>query len=61
MVFMVWFPIVYAMDIFWVAHSEIVIEFLNTIICIMRLGMLLLPRCVRWIAQHFECLESKKN
>jgi hypothetical protein len=28
-VFMVWLPTVYAMDIFWVAHSEIVTEFLN--------------------------------
>jgi hypothetical protein len=29
MVFMVWLPTVYSMDIFWVAHSEIVAEFLN--------------------------------
>jgi len=28
-VFMVWLPIVYAMDIFWIAHLEIVTEFLN--------------------------------
>jgi hypothetical protein len=27
---------------------------------LINLSMLLLPRCVGWIAQHFECLESRK-
>jgi hypothetical protein len=52
-VFMVWLPTVYAMDIFFfgVVHSEIVTEFLtylycDLIMCIIKSGMMLLPHCV---------------
>jgi hypothetical protein len=65
MVFEVWLPIVYAMDIFWVAHSEIVTEFL--IMDLLQFDYLyyeigpVVDASLNWMdSPAFDDLESKK-